>query len=47
MPTPEQREAVMRLVGQELSRHHPGVRAEDRLVVDPLVGRERVGTPLR
>ncbi len=47
VPTPELREAVMRLVGQELSRHHPGVRAEDRLVVDPLVGRERVGTRLR
>jgi hypothetical protein len=47
VPTPELREAVMRLVGQELSRHHRGVRAEDRLVVDPLVGRERVGTLLR
>ncbi len=43
VPTPEQREAVMRLVGQELSRH-PGVRAEDRLVVDPVVGRQRVST---
>ncbi len=43
VPTPEQREAVMRLVGQELSRH-PGVRAEDRLVVDPLVGKERART---
>src|SRR4029077_11742507 len=40
VPTPEQRGAVMQLVGQELSRHHPGVRVEDRLVVDPLVGRE-------
>jgi hypothetical protein len=47
VPTPELREAVMRLVGQELSRHQPGVRAEDRLVVDPLVGRERAGTLLR
>ncbi len=47
VPTPELREAVMRLVGQELSRHHRGVGAEDRLVVDPLVGRERVGTLLR
>jgi hypothetical protein len=47
VPTPEQREAVMRLVGQELSRHHPGVRAEDRLVVDPLVGKERARTLLR
>ena len=47
VPTPELRDAVMRLVGQELSRHHPAVRAEDRLVVDPLVGRERAATPLR
>ena len=41
VPTPEQREAVMRLVGQELSRHHRDVRAEDQLVVDPLVAKER------
>ena len=45
VPTPELRDAVMRLVGQELSRHHPAVRAEDRLVVDPLVGRERAKIP--
>ncbi len=43
VPTSEQREAVMRVVGQELSRH-PGVRAEDRLVVDPMVGRQRVSS---
>jgi len=47
VPTPEQREAVMRVVGQELSHHHPGVRAEDRLVVDPLIDRERARTFLR
>jgi hypothetical protein len=40
VPTPEQREAVMRLVGQELSHYHPGVRAEDRLVVDPLLQKQ-------
>lgn len=40
VPTPEQREAVMRLVGQELSHYHPGVRAEDRLVVDPLMQKQ-------
>ena len=44
--TPEERDAVMRLVGQELARH-PGVRAEDYLMVDPLVGKERVGTTSR
>ena len=47
VPTPAQREAVMRVVGQELSRHHPGVRADDRLVVDPLIDRERARTFLR
>ena len=44
VPTAESRDAVMRLVSQELSRHHPAVRAEDRLVVDPLVGKERTAT---
>jgi len=44
--TSEERDAVMRLVGQELSRY-PGVRAEDHLMVDPLLGKERVGTPSR
>jgi len=37
VPTPELRDAVMRLVVQELSRRQPGARAEDRLVVDPLM----------
>jgi len=43
VPTPEQRDAVMRVVGEELSRH-PGVRAQDWLVVDPMVGRQRVSS---
>jgi hypothetical protein len=40
VPTPEQREAVMRLVGQELSRRHAFARAEDRLLVDPLMHKQ-------
>jgi len=44
VPTPELRETVMRLVQQELSRRHPGARAEDRLVVDPLISKQRAGT---
>lgn len=40
VPTPEQREAVMRLVAQELSRRHTIARAEDRLVVDPLMQKQ-------
>lgn len=40
VPTPEQREAVMRLVGQELSRRPAFARAEDRLVVDPLMQKQ-------
>ena len=39
VPTPEVRDAVMRLVERELSRRQPGARAEDRLVVDPLMGK--------
>jgi hypothetical protein len=39
VPTPELRDAVMRVVERELSRRQPGARAEDRLVVDPLVGK--------
>jgi hypothetical protein len=39
VPTPELREAVMRLVEREVSRRQPGARAEDRLVVDPLMGK--------
>jgi hypothetical protein len=40
VPTPGQREAVMRLVGQELSRRHAFARAEDRLLVDPLIQKQ-------
>ena len=39
VPTPELRAAVMRLVEQELSSREPGARAEDRMVVDPLMGK--------
>jgi hypothetical protein len=39
VPTPEVRTAVMRLVERELSSRQPGARAEDRLVIDPLVGK--------
>jgi len=39
VPTPELRAAVMRLVERELSSREPGARAEDRLVIDPLVGK--------
>jgi hypothetical protein len=37
VPTPELRAAVMRLVERELSSREPGARAEDRMVVDPLM----------
>ena len=37
VPTPELRAAVMRLVERELSNRQPGARAEDRLVIDPLM----------
>ena len=37
VPTPGLRDAVMRLVVEELSRRQPGAQAEDRLVVDPLM----------
>src|SRR5216683_5149300 len=40
VPTPEQREAVMRLVVQALSRRHAFARPEDRLVVDPLMQKQ-------
>jgi hypothetical protein len=40
VPTPEQREAVMRLVAQELSHRHAFARVEDRLVVDPLMQKQ-------
>jgi len=39
VPTPEVRTAVMRLVERELASRRPGARAEDRLVVDPLMGK--------
>ncbi len=39
VPTPELRDAVMRVVEAELARRHPGARAEDQLVVDPLMGK--------
>ncbi len=39
VPTPELRDAVMRLVERELSHRQPGGRAEDRIVVDPLMGK--------
>jgi hypothetical protein len=39
VPTPELRAAVMRLVERELSSREPGARAEDRMVVDPLMGK--------
>jgi hypothetical protein len=40
VPTAERREAVMRLVAQEVSRRHAFARIEDRLVVDPLVHKQ-------
>jgi hypothetical protein len=36
VPTPDLRDTVMRLVETEIARRHPGARAEDRLIVDPL-----------
>ncbi len=38
VPTPEIRDAVMRLVERELSRRYPGARVDDRIVVDPRRG---------
>jgi hypothetical protein len=40
VPTPELRAAVMRLVERELSSRQPSARAEDRMVVDPLMGKQ-------
>jgi len=37
--TPELREAVMRLAAQELAREHRDARLEDRLFIDPQMGR--------
>ena len=39
VPTPELRDAVMRLVEREVSRRQPGAQTEDRIVVDPLMGK--------
>ncbi len=39
MPTPELRDTAMRVVERELSRRHPAARAEDRLAVDPMMGK--------
>ena len=44
VPTPEVRDAVMRLVERELARRHPGVRAEDRIVIDPLMVKQTTRT---
>jgi len=41
VPTPELREATMRLVEREAFRRNPGARVEDHLMVDPLVGQAR------
>jgi len=43
VPTPEVREAIMRLARQELSRQYPFARAEDQLFVDPLSAKQRAG----
>jgi hypothetical protein len=43
VPTPELREAVIRMADQELSRHYPTARTEDQLFVDPLIGKESAG----
>ena len=39
VPTPELRDTAMRVVERELSRRHPAARAEDRLAVDPMMGK--------
>ena len=41
VPTPELREAVMQLAKQELSRQYPTAQTDDRLLVDPLIMKER------
>ena len=43
VPTPELREAVIRLAKQELLRQYPTAQIEDHLFVDPLITRERAG----
>jgi hypothetical protein len=47
VPTPELRETVMQLVEREAVRRHPGARVEDRLMIDPLVGQDRVRSMAR
>ena len=39
VPTPELRNVVMRIVEGEVSRRQPGAQVEDRLMVDPLIGK--------
>lgn len=39
VPTPELRDAVVRLVRRELSQCRPDARTEDRVVVDPLMAK--------
>src|SRR5262245_60970544 len=47
VPTPELREAVMRLVKQEAFRRHPGAQVQDRLLVDPRLVPDRAQTMAR
>lgn len=47
VPTPELRDAVMRLVEREAFRRHPGARTEDRLQVDPRIGQEHARSTTR
>ena len=47
VPTPELRDAVMRLVEREASHRHPGARTEDRLQVDPRIVQERASSSTR
>jgi hypothetical protein len=39
VPTPEVRDTAIRLIERELSRIRPDARTEDRVVIDPHVGR--------
>jgi hypothetical protein len=41
VPTPELREAVIRMANQELSRQYPSARIEDHLFVDPMSAEAR------
>jgi hypothetical protein len=42
--TTELREAIMQGAARELSRQYPTARVEDRLFVDPLIGKEHAAT---